>query len=162
MKLELDSNEYLHLLYMTHLCDHLLHAYDEDGRPETESFTRLFQKIRAAAPDAGQGDMVERDPQTGEWFESARFDGESPTAEFIEEYNESSFWDEITARLGLRDADKAEGEEQLRKMDLEQASELIARHEERWAKEWEKHGLTRLGVVSLPLPGHRQGERRRR
>jgi hypothetical protein len=150
MKLELDAEEYLHLLYMTRLCDHLLHAYEEEGRVETEGFARLFQKIRANAAEAGQGAMVERDPQTGEWFESAKFDGESPTGEFIEEYNESSFWDEITARLGLRDADRAEGEERLRRMDLDEASALIARHEERWAKEWEQHGLTRLGVVTAP------------
>lgn len=159
MKLELDSDEYLHLLYMTHLCDHLLHAYDEEGRPETDSFARLFQKIRAGAEEAGQGEMVDRDPQTGEWFESAKFDGEAPTAEFIEEYNEATFWDEITARLGLRDADRAEGEERLRQMDLDQASQLIARHEERWAKEWEQNGLMRLGVVTTPKP---DGKPRRR
>ena len=154
MKLELDADEYLHLLYMTHFCDHMLHAYDEEGRPETETFARLFQKIRSHAAEADQGAMVERDAQTGEWFESAKFDGESPTAELIEEYNENTFWDEITARLGLRDADRAEGEERLRGMDLDQASQVIARHEERWAKEWEQHGLTRLGTVTAPMaPG---------
>lgn len=70
----------------------------------------------------------------------------------IEDYDDETFWHELETRLGKRDFDRS--------VTVEEIQEMISSHGlyperihdlyDNWGKEFEKHGIDRLGVVTPP------------
>jgi hypothetical protein len=147
MQLQLTPDEYRLLLDTVSIADWVMHAHDEEDREDTAEHRALFQKIYAQAAEAGCGDLVAHDEELGGYYETERFEAESPVQALIEEYDEDSFWDELASRLAWRDAAREEGEERLDAMGGRKRAVLLAKLEEEWSAELEEYGLERLDVV---------------
>jgi hypothetical protein len=103
------------------------------------------------AKDMGCDDLVDFDEQQKNYAESFTFEEESPVLEYINEFENDSFWAELISRLAQRDALielKANNPHDVESEDLFAA---ISRAEEKWSKEFEVFSLSRIRVNKAQL-----------
>jgi len=144
MEITLTTDEYKTLLETVQIASWILHAYRVEQGPETKAYRDLEQKILSLAKEAGFGDLVQYSEELREYFPSREFEEKGPPMQFIDEYDEESFWDELAERLGTRDLVEEEGEDTVRKMDpWERATRIESLHGS-YLEEFEKYGLERL------------------
>jgi len=68
----------------------------------------------------------------------------SPVLGYIEEFEDNSFWSELTSRLAQRDAMTELKANNLHDIDMEERIKSISNAEEKWSKEFETFGLDRI------------------
>ena len=148
MNIDISKEEYRSLLDVLQMAEWVMHAHEEEKDPLTEPYDKVIQKFYALAKDMGQDHMVEYDPKLQEYFLSLEFEDTSPSREFITEFTNETFWDELIHRLADRDiARKIGGYEQLDALSM---TERFA-HEgpilSKYAQEFDDNGLERLEIV---------------
>jgi hypothetical protein len=94
----------------------------------------------------GAGRLVDLDSETGKYTVNAVYEEQSRMMEFIDEYNNDVFWDELAERLALRDLVRAEGEDRIQGMGLEERLEKIETLRGAYLDEFHANGITRLGL----------------
>lgn len=146
MEIELTTNEYKTLLEMVQIASWILHAHKVEHGPETKVYRDLEQKILSLAKEAGFENLVEYDRGMKEYFPTREFEEENPAMQFIDEYDEETFWDELAERLASRDLVEEEGEEKVNEMDpWERATRIESLHGG-YLEEFERYGLERLRI----------------
>lgn len=144
MKINFTKSEYRILLDIIYMADWILHSHDTEDRNDTKEYYDLFQKLMSYAKDMGYEDLVDFDQQQKNYAESFIFEEESPALEYIDEFENNSFWSELTLRLARQDALielKANNPEDVDSEDLFAA---ISKAEDKWSKEFETFGLSRI------------------
>ena len=150
MKVTITKKEYRVLLDMLEVADWVLRSYKVEDDPETAEYLALEQKFLALAKDMEAGNLVDFDAETGNYQTSDVFEEQSRMMEFIDEYNNDVFWDELAERLALRDLVRAEGEERIRAMDFDERSEKVETLRGAYLDEFHANGITRLGLLEGP------------
>jgi hypothetical protein len=89
-----------------------------------EDMSDLAEKLISLAPDFDSEDIVARDVLTGTVYPSADF--YSKILDQIAEYDEISFWEELTQRLAERDTIRDAGIETIRGLNEEEYLTLVA------------------------------------
>ncbi len=143
MKLELTEKEYRLLVEMLHIAEWIMNSYVSGDRPETENYRRLEQKILSYADEMGCKDVVDYDEKLGGYFPTREME-EGSTMDFIDEYDQYNFWEELISHLAERDLIAREGMERIRKMSREQRFKKLLGLEDKYRKEVGAHGLDRL------------------
>jgi hypothetical protein len=152
--IELTRREYLSLLTVVEIADWVLHAFSVREPPETKRYRDLEQKLFGYAEAFGMADLMEKDPKTGHWYPTAEFEDQSPGMEFIELFEDNTFWDELIERLATRDAVRESGEDEWGKLShLERLRRKDSRVE-RYAREFENHGIERIEIAGSELRPH--------
>lgn len=90
--------------------------------------------------------LVEYDPETGQYAPTSTYEEEGAFMDFIDEYDNDTFWDELTDRLAFRDLIRQEGEERVRSMPPEERFEKLCSMRDRYVTEFEQHGLIRIQI----------------
>jgi hypothetical protein len=144
MNIEISKDECRDLLEVLHIANWVMHAHETEPDPGTERYDRIIQKIYSLANTEGLGSLVEADPRGNERSEMDT----SAAWDFIDEFTNNSFWDELIHRLTDRDmAHLVNGYEQLEKLSMEERFMREAPIIERYANEFDDHGLDRLQIV---------------
>ena len=144
MKINFTKSEYRILLDVICMANWILHAHDTEDRSDTQEYSDLFQKLMSYAKDMGCEGLVDFNEQQKNYAESFIFEEESRALEYIEEFEDDSFWAAIISRLAQRDALielKANNPYDVESEDLFAA---ISTAEEKWSKEFEAFGLSRI------------------
>lgn len=141
IKLEFTNEEFRKLIELAYLGEWMVNA-QHDPEFQDEPAGVIVQKLLAAhkLPD------VDLDAETGEYFMKSAWT-ERLYDEYILDYDDHTFWDELTERLALRDLARERGVEAdliIRDDDLMHLKPL----EERYRSELEEHGLDRLDISS--------------
>jgi len=148
MKIDITKEEYRSLLDILSMADWLMHAHKTEQDRRTAPYDKLMQKLYSLAKDMGYEELVEHDPLEGDYYLARRFEENSQSWIFIDEFTDSSFWDELSHRLTERDAArKAGGEEKLKSMNREERTALESQIQERYDDEFFENGIDRLEVV---------------
>ena len=126
------------------MADWILHAHDTEDRSDTKEYSDLFQKLMSYAKDMGCEDLVDFDKQQKNYAESFIFEEESPALEYIDEFENDSFWAELISRLAQRDALIELKVDNPDDVDTETLYTAIFKAEEKWSKEFEAFGLDRI------------------
>lgn len=147
MKMDLTKEEFRGLLDIVFLGDWVLSAYEtaEESNPEKEKYKAIVQKIYSFAKDFGLGDLIEHTPELNLYHESPEFE-ESEVQDYIAEYEENTFWEKLISSLAGRDALKDVSPEKVKKMSDDERFTLMLKYEEKWAEEFDSHGLDRLDI----------------
>ncbi len=143
MKLELTQKEYRLLLDILHIAEWIMNSYVIEDRPDTENYRRLEQKILSYGDEMGCKGVVDYDEKLGSYFPTREIE-EGSAMDFIDEYDEYTFWEELISHLAERDFLDREGLERIRKMSREQRIKMFVVLEEKYHKEFRAHGLDRL------------------
>ncbi len=153
MNIDISKKEYRDLLDVLHMADWVMHAHETEKPLGTENYDKIIQKFYALAKDMGQEHLIEYDPKLKEYFPTRELDDSTESWDFIEDFTDDTFWDELIHRLTDRDvARKVRGYEQMSKLNM---TERFA-HEgpvlERYSHEFEENGLDRLEIVEHFAP----------
>jgi len=144
MNIEFTRDEYRRLLEIFQIADWVLHAHKTDDDPRTREYRALEQKVFSCAKQSGFEDLIEYVPELELLYPTRQFDQESPVMQFIEEYDDGVFWDQLAERLAYRDLIEAEGERGVEKMSNEERFCRIDEVCEMYMEEFYRRGLDRL------------------
>lgn len=137
----LSAEEYRQLLVLTFLGEWMVNGVRKEPDPlclDTAS------KIYSFAKGTALEDLVHFDRNKGDWVASDKLGAEAHA--LIDEYDDKTFWEELTARLVERDLMAKHGERAVRSMRPDQrvrASKPIA---QAYTQEFETQGLERLFI----------------
>lgn len=148
MKIDITKEEYVDLLDLFHIANWVLVAHKTTVDPQVEKLETIIQKFYAMAGEMGLGDLVEFDPARGKYRPTKKLEETSRSMEFIDEFVDHSFWDELIVRFAERDAARqADGYEKLDLLGHEERHAFVDPFEERYAEEFNERGIERLEIV---------------
>ena len=141
MELSLSVEQYRKLIELAYLGEWMLNAHHADEQQD-EAATKLVQQLLSEIDMEG----VETDPETGRKFLIAEWDTMLQERK-ISDYDDHTFWEELTERLAERDLAKRTGQ---RVEDIDRDDDLLELKplEQRYQHEFEEHGLERLHIQS--------------
>lgn len=153
MNIEMTEEEYRDLLDVLHMAEWMMHAHETEKDPASAPYDRIIQKLYALAQPMGQAHLVEYDAESREYFVTRKFDEDSIAWEFIEDFTEETFWDELIHRLTDRDlARKIGGYDRLDNLTMKERFALESPIIEKYSQEFEAQGLERLEIAASPAP----------
>lgn len=142
MKRFFNQYEYRRLLILTFLGDWVINAHLTDDR--LKEYTDVQDKIFAFAKQFGLDECIDRDEQTGKIYPSRLLEEEA--LKFMEEYEDESFWDELTDRLARRDMDKSYGVKNVAAMEMKEFFKKFEPFEEKYDQEFYENGLDHVRI----------------
>ncbi len=146
MKINFTKKEYRTLLDIIHIADWVMHAHDTEGRTDTQEYEELFQKLFSFAEEMGFADLIQLSKEDGKYYPTFNFESESVAENLIQEFENNSFWEELTSRLARRDVLKEKHTESAAELSEEEWFALMSKAEEKWVKEFDEFDLDRISV----------------
>jgi hypothetical protein len=143
MKINFTKKEYRSLLEAMQIADWILHAHDIEPRTDTKDFGELFEKLLLLAGEMGCEDLVELEDDN-KYYPTVEL--ESAVEEFIQEFENNTFWDELISRLSERDVLKKAKVTDVTDIKQKERFAALSESEEKWAKEISTFGLDRICV----------------
>ena len=147
MNLSLTPGQYRKLLILAHLGEWTVNAFRKD--PDA-GFEKAASTVYAQAREAGLEHWVDYDAHGGMYYPSA--DLEREAHQFIEEYDDETFWEELVERLAWRDLERRLGKAGVDGMPEPEREEALDQLTERYWREFEAHGIERLLLSKSPNP----------
>ncbi len=145
MNIDLTEQEYKLLLNMVYMADWVLHAHsDTEEHEDTKGYSELHDKLLSYAKNTALKNLVKFDKKLKKHYETAIFEEESPALEYIEEFEDDTFWSELISRLSKRDAMLQLKANNLHDVETEELFTAISNAEQVWSKEFEAYGLDRI------------------
>jgi hypothetical protein len=148
MKIAISKKEYLVLLQILEMAQWVVSAHATGEQPEAKPFDDLEQKIFAMAKEYGLESLVKFDKQLEQYFVTRHYEETSSAMEFIDTFENDSFWETLIDRLTERDVIKEVGSAVLSEMEPKERYEAYGKWEHLYAQEFEKHGLERIEIVT--------------
>ncbi|MFQ5686990.1 MAG: hypothetical protein ACE5GV_10055, partial [Candidatus Scalindua sp.] len=139
MQIELSKKEYKNLIDMIQIAEWVMNAHKIKKDPSIEKYSKLEQKIYSFADKMGCENLIEYDKEMNEYFPTKELD-EGQGMQYIDEYDNDSFWDELIDRLVARDIIKKIGEKKARKLTFEERLEAEEPLREKYSIEFEQNG----------------------
>ena len=147
MKIEITKSEFKTLFEMIEMAEWILYAHKIDEPEETKPYRDLEQKICGLAKDFGCGHLVDYDPKLQSYFPTLEFEETNPSMDYIEEFENDSFWEELIERLVARDLIREVGEKKYLAFDPMARVRKEGPCRIRYDEEFEVHGIDRLEIV---------------
>ena len=147
MKINITNKEYKTLLETLEIVDWVLHAHKTGQPEETKPFREFEQKIFSLAKDFGYDHLIKYDPELKCFFPTKEFEETSPGMEYIEDFENESFWEDLIERLVERDLIWEMGEKKYLSLDPMERIEKEETHWKKYGDEFETHGIERLEIV---------------
>jgi len=148
MQIELTTEEYRRLIDILYLADWLLTAHKVGDDPRIEPYHRLIQKLYARSQEAGLSHLIEYAAEFDQYFPTRALEAGTAIHEFIDEYDDETFWEELTCRLAERDLVlQLGGWDKVQKLPTEERIRKLGQLEEHYGHEFARHGLTNLRVA---------------
>lgn len=147
MNINFTEKEYRLLLDAVYIADWVMTSHESDQESIDDQYQMLFQKIYSHAREMGCADLVEEEKEANRYYPSRMYEENSDVFEWIEEYNAMSFWEELLERFTERDVLAEVPAEERDRLGAEEYWRRAGPHEQRYAAEFEKHGIDRLEIV---------------
>jgi len=146
------EEEYRRVLVLAYLGEWVMNAIRKDPEAEAEdTLSRLFSFCQGTSLQS----LVGYDAQHETWLPTEAFEEQAHA--FIDQYDDKTFWEELTARLTERDLLEAYGERAVRGMRPEARERAASKFAQAYTREFEQHGLSRL---RLPPSAIQAGKKR--
>lgn len=140
MKFELTESQYRTLVKVVYLGTWMVNA-TKTGEDIDQTFEDMEQLVFALSKEIDMSDWIEYDDKFEKYFPTRYLEDE--VHQFIKEYDDDVFWEELINRLARRDLFREIGPvSQLSDDNFSRQFELEAAYE----KEFAKHGLKNLEI----------------
>lgn len=147
MQIDFTKVEYRDLLDMIYIADWVLNAHKMADDPRTKRYGKLEQKILSYAKEMGFEHLVMYEPKFEKYYPTSTFEDLSSAYNFIKEYDNDTFWEELMDRLAERDLIEQEGGlSNVLRLSVEERLEKQWRLEEKYAVEFEENGLDNVRI----------------
>jgi hypothetical protein len=147
MKIEISKGEYKILLHVLEMADWILTSHKSKEEKRHKPYRKFEQKIFSLADVMGYGSLIEYSKDFHEYMPTRKYEDTCSAMEFIEEFENESFWDELIDRLGERDAIREVGKEGFKALIPIDRITIVDDHKEIYINEFEKHGLDRIVIA---------------
>ena len=138
----LSAEQYRRLLVLTFLGEWMVNAIRKEPDPASED---AASKVYSFAKGTPVEALTAFDENRGDWKPSEKLGTEAHP--LIDEYDDKTFWEELTARLVERDLIARHGERVLRSMRPDQRTRAAKPMAKAYTREFEERGLDRLFVA---------------
>lgn len=115
--LTLSPEEYEALAVLAYIGDWVINSC-ELSEDREELYTEVYKKVCSQAGKFGKETMVSYSPENNFYELDSEYGDEGLAMEFIEDFENNVFWDELTSRLAKRDLLREYGIEAIEKMDV--------------------------------------------
>jgi hypothetical protein len=146
MKINITKDEYRSLIDMIYIADWVLTSYKSEEGPETKKYQDVMQKFYAFAKDFGMENLIRFDKESNTYCETREFDDTSECHQFIDEYDNDSFWERLIEQLTRRDLEEESIGKETRDKDPDKYFERFAAIEMIYISEFEENGLDNLAI----------------
>ncbi len=150
MKIDFSRQEYLALLDILEISDWVLHSHKVEATEETKVYRELEQKIFSHAKDFGCDHLIDASAPDGRLYPTREFEETSAAGDFIESFEEDTFWSQLVEHLAERDLSREVGKDHLSALDQGERWERLEAVESKYWEEFQKNGIERLEIVELP------------
>ena len=143
MKFEFTEKEYRNLVDVLTLSGMILDAHGRGEDRSRKNYFELEQKVYSYFEDAGCRDLIYRDQSTGQYVRKWSSDRSESIVKILDEYVDSSFWEEFIIRMAERDmlADlELQGRDHA-KLTLGERDTLLRKYGDRYEREFGTNGL---------------------
>ena len=155
MKINITNKEYVTLLEVLHLADWMLHANEVEPSDNHPQHRELEQKIFSLAKEFGCEHLVKYDPELKQYIPTCEMEDSPAVTTVIDEYDEGSFWHELTNRMAGRDLYRELQAKGITKLSFEETFTKEEPYLAKYNEEFETHGLERLQIIaSAPMTSH--------
>jgi hypothetical protein len=137
--IHLSDEQYKTLLDLVFLGNWMINSFRAEDR--VEEYEELEQLILSKASDFNQNDYVIREGEDEVYFSTRQLEEE--VDEFIEEYDNFTFWDELSSRLASRDMIRIIGPV---KTLTDEHWSIKYRIENEYKEEFEKNELKNINI----------------
>ena len=139
MKIDLTKKQYKSLVTLVYLGDWIINSHKTKPEKKVEDVRR---HINGFAQEGGLGDWIEYDPELQGYYETRTMDEEMN--QYIDEYDNYTFWEELIHRLARRDFIRQYGVERIKEMNIEERIDKEYSFESKYAEEFEKNGIDNI------------------
>jgi len=154
MNISLTKQELVMLLRMVNIGDWVMFADlegDERDDPGALAHKKVLQKLFSAAHKAKMNALVCYEPKTKECYETEEF--EADYQGFIDEFNDSQFWNMLADRLAVRDLVEQVGEKAFDAMEWVERGGKLDDLSRSYEEEFIKNGLERVRLLNTMKKG---------
>jgi hypothetical protein len=146
MKINVTKNEYRSLIDMIYIADWVLTSFKSEDGPEINKYKEVMQKFYALAKDMGMEKLIKFDKELNGYTETHEFEDTSECHQFIDEYDNDSFWERLIEQLTTRDMQEKFGGKETRDKDPDKYFEQYAAIEMKYMTEFEENDLDNLTI----------------
>ncbi|MEA3306596.1 MAG: hypothetical protein U9Q34_02300 [Elusimicrobiota bacterium] len=153
IKVKFKEKDYLKLMELVYCGNWIISATKErDSR--IKKYEEIEDKIFSQAPADFQN-LIDYDKELKQYFPSGEF--EEKMEEFIDEYNDDTFWEELILRLGRRDIalKYKDREKEFMKLLREDLWKENYKEGEKYSEEFGKYGVERLKIDYSATPANK-------
>lgn len=144
MKINITKDEYRSLIDIIYIADWVLTSYKSEEGPELKKYKDIMQKFYALAKDMGMENLIKFDKELNAYCETQEFGDTSECHQFIDEYDNDSFWERLIEQLTTRDLEEKLGGKKTGDNDPDNYFERYAAIEKKYMAEFEEHDLANL------------------
>jgi len=141
MNITLNDAQYRRLLTLTLMGEWMMNAIRKEPDMDYEEVASV---VYAAAAGTPHETLVQQDEENVFWIPSAEFEEEVHA--HIDEYDDKTFWEDLTARMTERDMMFSFGEATVKSMRPEQREREAKPIATAYSHEFEEKGLDRLFI----------------
>ncbi|MEZ4860787.1 MAG: hypothetical protein R3C14_05745 [Caldilineaceae bacterium] len=147
MQINLTHDEYRQLIDMLYMAQWMLTAHKVGDDPRVEPYKTIEQKFYALATAMSADHLIEFASEFDQFFPTREFETETSVHSFIDEYDDETFWDELTRRLAERDLlQQLGGRANFLKLSTEERFRRLSQLESTYAKEFAQSGIENLYI----------------
>lgn len=145
MKIEFTKEEMEKLLEVLSIADWVLTSNDVEDDERKDPYVNLLKRIYAEAYKNGMTDQIEYDENCQDYFPKDEWEENAQAQDFIEEYDDATFWEELVYRLSDRDMER----EMNGKVptNVKAQIEMFTRVQTKYEEEFERNNLDNLQIV---------------
>lgn len=144
MQIKFTKDEMEKLVELMTIADWVLTSQDVEDDERKDAYLKLLQKIYGEAYKNGMTKEITE--ENGEYFPDEEWEENAQARDFIEEYEDATFWDELVYRLSDRDIDrKLNGKAP---KSFEEHVAMFTKVQQKYEEEFEKNNLENLEVVA--------------
>jgi len=147
IKIGFTKEQFEILLKLIHLGEWMVNANRTGALedPIKKEYEAITHYIFSFAKQFGFDKYVDdEDAEKGRFYPTREFEEETDIQGLREEYDEETFWAEITERLGDRDFFRNYSKKEIRKMSREERFKKLYEFIDKWGEEINEYGIERL------------------
>ena len=149
MKINFTKKEYRSLVELLEIASWVTTSHIVDANDEPKKYNDLIQKIYAFSKEMECLDIIEHSKELDGFYPTREFEEDSEVRQYIEDFEEDTFWAELISKLSGRDVLNKYNIKSLSELETDQRIDALYESDVKWEEEINRFGLERLGVVAL-------------
>lgn len=141
VKIEFTEEQFKALLKLGYLGNYMINGIRTQPNRFKE-FDNLVERIYSFAQKAGCSDYIEYDKEDKAYHPASKLEEE--VDDFIDDYDDNVFWEELILRLSQRDLRREYGTEAVENMELRERLQKQTELEKVYLEEFEDNGIENI------------------